>query len=153
MLWLPVACKKEADIAEGKYAGLHMQSMEYESAWALGAMCDSGDIGAIAAMINRGNGLGLDTIEAGNALSMTMEAIGKGLVGGLAWGDTDAMMETIPGIAPREGIGYDLTERLARADVSALHVTPFVPPLGSFSSHSYHLLRQYRTPAVPPPIY
>ena len=111
----PVACKKEVDITEGKYAGLHMESVEYESAWALGAMCDTGDINAVVAMIDRCNDLGLDTIEAGNALSMTMEATERGLVDGLAWGDTDAMMELLRKIALREGIGDELAEGPARA--------------------------------------
>ena len=111
----PVACKKEVEITEGEYAGLHMESMEYESAWAFGAMCDNDDVNAIAAMIDRCNDLGLDTIEAGNALAMTMEATEKGLVDGLAWGDTEAMMELIQKIALREGIGDELAEGPARA--------------------------------------
>jgi aldehyde:ferredoxin oxidoreductase len=92
-----------------------MESVEYESAWAFGAMCDNGDINAIAAMINRCNEWGLDTIECGNALAMTMEATEKGLVDGLAWGDTDAMMDLIQAIALRQGIGNDLAEGPARA--------------------------------------
>ena len=111
----PVACKKAVDITEGKYAGLHMESVEYESAWAFGAMCDNSDIKAIAAMIDRCNDLGLDTIEAGNALAMTMEATERGIVDGLAWGDTDAMMGLIQQIGLREGIGDDLAEGPARA--------------------------------------
>jgi len=111
----PVACKKEVQITEGRYAGLHMESMEYESVWALGAMCDHSDVNAVAAMIDRCNELGLDTIETGNALSTTMEATQRGLVEGLAWGDTDAMMALIRRIALREGIGDDLAEGPARA--------------------------------------
>src|SRR5690606_26714356 len=33
----PVACKKEVEITEGPYAGLRMESLEYEPAWSLGA--------------------------------------------------------------------------------------------------------------------
>jgi aldehyde:ferredoxin oxidoreductase len=111
----PVACKKEVEITSGKYAGLHMESVEYESAWAFGAMCDNGDVQAIAAMIDRCNEYGLDTIECGNALAMTMEATEKGLVEGLAWGDTDAMMDLIEDVALRQGIGDDLAEGPAQA--------------------------------------
>jgi aldehyde:ferredoxin oxidoreductase len=111
----PVACKKEIEITSGKYTGLHMESVEYESAWAFGAMCDNDDIQAIAAMIDRCNDYGLDTIECGNALAMTMEATEKGLVKGLAWGDTDAMMDLIEDIALRQGIGDDLAEGPAQA--------------------------------------
>jgi aldehyde:ferredoxin oxidoreductase len=106
----PVACKKEVEITEGKYEGLRMESMEYESVWAFGPMCDCSDTAAIAAMIDRCNDFGLDTIETGDALAMTMEATEKGLVEGLAWGDTDAMMELLKDIAFRRGLGDDLAE-------------------------------------------
>ncbi|MFQ6672912.1 MAG: aldehyde ferredoxin oxidoreductase family protein, partial [Candidatus Tectimicrobiota bacterium] len=105
-----VACKREVEITEGKHKGLHMESVEYESAWAFGANCDNNDLNAIAAMIDRCNDFGLDTIETGDALAMAMEATQKGLVDGLEWGDTDAMMELIRKIAFREGLGDDLAE-------------------------------------------
>jgi len=111
----PVGCKKEVEISEGRYAGMRMESVEYESAWAFGAMCECGDIAAIAAMIDRCNDLGLDTIECGNALAVAMEATEKGLIRELDWGDTEAMMVTIDQIAAREGIGADLAEGPARA--------------------------------------
>jgi len=111
----PVACKKAVEITQGKYAGLRMESVEYESSWAFGAMCDNGDINAIAAMIDRCNDLGLDTIETGNALAVAMEATERQLIDGLDWGDTDAMMRIIGEIAYREGIGEDLAEGPARA--------------------------------------
>jgi len=105
-----IACKREVEITEGKHKGLHMESVEYESAWAFGANCDNNDLKAIAAMIDRCNDFGLDTIETGDALAMAMEATQKGLVDGLEWGDTDAMMELIRKIAFREGIGGDLAD-------------------------------------------
>ena len=104
----PVACKREVKITMGKYKGLHMESVEYESTWAFGANCNNSDLNSIAAMIDRCDDFGLDTIETGDALAMTMEATQKGLVNGLKWGDTDAMMELIHKIAFREGLGDDL---------------------------------------------
>lgn len=106
----PVECKREVEIKEGKYKGLHMESMEYEPVWAFGANCDNNDLNAIAAMIDRCNDYGLDAIETGDALARTMEATEKGLVEGLEWGDTGAMMEFIRKIALREGLGDDLAE-------------------------------------------
>ena len=106
----PVACKKEIEITEGKFKGLRMESMEYESVWAFGPMCDCSDRAAIAAMIDRCNDYGLDTIETGDALAMTMEATEKGLVDGLEWGDADAMLQLIDGITFRRGLGDDLAE-------------------------------------------
>ena len=100
---LPVGCKKEVEIKDGKYKGLRMESVEYESAWALGGNCGNDDAGA-SPMIDLCNDYGLDTIEMGNALSLAMEATEKGaLKAGIAWGDTDAMVDLIHKIAAREG--------------------------------------------------
>jgi len=113
----PVACKKEVEIKQGPHTGLHMESVEYESAWSFGAMCDMDDLAAPAALIDRCNDYGLDTIEAGNALSITMEATERGLLDGegLAWGDSDAMLELLRKITFREGIGDDIADAPARA--------------------------------------
>ena len=112
----PVACKKQVKITDGKYSGLQMESFEYESAWALGGNCDNGNAASIAYMIDLCNDLGMDTIEMGNALSLTMEATEKGAVrDGIPWGDTDAMAELILKIGAREGIGEELSYGPARA--------------------------------------
>ncbi len=112
-----VACKKEVEIVEGPHAGLHMESVEYESAWALGANCGMDDAAALAALIDRCNDYGLDTIEAGNALSVTMEAHQRGLLdgGGLEWGDSQGMLQLLDEIANRTGLGADLAESPASA--------------------------------------
>lgn len=111
----PVACKKEVEV-NSKY-NLRMESVEYESAWAFGANCGMSDLNALAALIDRANDLGLDTIEAGNALSVAMEATERGLLGGkgLAWGDSDAMLKLLDEIAHRKGIGNDIADSPARA--------------------------------------
>jgi aldehyde:ferredoxin oxidoreductase len=109
----PVACKKEVEIKEGPYAGLRMESLEYEPAWALGANCGNADVASIAKIIDQTNDYGLDAIEIGNVLSMYMEASEKGYTngaGGLKWGDHPAMVETVRKIAFREGIGDVLAE-------------------------------------------
>jgi aldehyde:ferredoxin oxidoreductase len=113
----PVACKKEVEIKEGPYAGLHMESVEYEPAWAFGANCGMAKADAIAALIDRCNDYGLDAIEMGNALSVFMEATQRGYVQGdaLAWGDDAGMMETVRKVAYREGIGDVLAEGPERA--------------------------------------
>ena len=112
----PVACKKEVDITEGPYKGLHMESLEYESAWAFGAACENDDAKAIAALIDRCNDYGMDTIEVGNALAVAMEATEMEIIAPeLSWGDTGAMMELTRKIAFREGVGDDLAEGPAHA--------------------------------------
>jgi aldehyde:ferredoxin oxidoreductase len=103
----PVACKKEVEIEEGPYKGLRMESVEYESIWALGANCLMDDAASAAKMIDMCNDYGVDTIEMGNVLSVYMEATENGYTNGqgLKWGDAPAMVETIRKLAYREGIG------------------------------------------------
>ncbi len=102
----PVACKIEVEVPSGKYK-VHMESIEYESAWSLGAMCGNDDHDAVAYMIDQANRYGMDTIELGNTMAMYMEVTEKGgaVDDGLAWGDKDAMIQTI------EDIAFARTER------------------------------------------
>jgi aldehyde:ferredoxin oxidoreductase len=114
----PVACKKEVTVTEGPYAGLHMESVEYEPAWSLGANCENDNVASIAKMIDQSNDYGFDAIEIGNVLSVYMEATEKGYTngsGGLKWGDYQGMVETIRKMAFREGIGNLLADGTARA--------------------------------------
>ncbi len=119
----PVACKKEVEIKEGPYAGLRMESVEYEPAWALGANCDNADIASIAKMIDQCNDFGMDPIELGNALSMYMEATERGYAEGkgLAWGDAAAMVAMTESIALRNGEGDLLAEGPTRAAAKLGH--------------------------------
>jgi aldehyde:ferredoxin oxidoreductase len=117
----PVACKKEVEIKEGPWAGLHMESVEYEPAWAVGANCGNPDVATVAKMIDLCNDYGIDAIEIGDVLSMYMEASEKGYTngsGGLKWGDAQAMVETARKIAFREGVGDVLANG---ADPAAKH--------------------------------
>ncbi|MEE2874913.1 MAG: aldehyde ferredoxin oxidoreductase family protein [Chloroflexota bacterium] len=112
----PVACKIEVEIKDGPYAGLKMESLEYEPAWALGANCDNDDPRVIAKLIDQCNDYGMDAIELGNVISMYMEATQREYVtgAGLSWGDTEGMVETADQIALRSGIGDHLAEGTAR---------------------------------------
>jgi len=111
----PVACKKEVETKAGKYH-VHMESVEYESAWALGGNCLNADVEAVAYIIDLCNDYGLDTIEMGNVLSMAMEASEKELIKErISWGDTEKMVELVHKIALRQGIGDTLAEGPARA--------------------------------------
>ena len=113
----PVACKIEVEIKDGPYAGLKMESLEYEPAWALGANCDNDDPRVIAKLIDQCNDHGMDAIELGNVISMYMEATQREYVtgAGLAWGDTAGMVETADQIATRDGIGNQLADGATRA--------------------------------------
>ena len=111
----PVACKKEVELKEGPYKGLRMESVEYEPAWSVGAMCGNDDINTIAKMIDLANDYGFDAIEIGVTLAAYMEATQRGYVNGsgLAWGDTAEMVAIAGKVANREGIGNSLAEGAA----------------------------------------
>lgn len=114
----PVACKKEVEIKEGPWKGLHMESVEYEPAWSIGANCGCDDVATVAKIIDLANDWGYDAIEIGQVLSVYMEATERGYVngdGGLKWGDIYGMVETARKVAFREGIGDVLAEGTAGA--------------------------------------
>lgn len=109
----PVACKKEVKITEGPFAGLHMESFEYEPAWSLGANCGNDNAASIAKLIDLANDYGFDAIEIGDVLATYMEATQRGLTngdGGLKWGDYMGMVEMSRKVAFREGIGSVLAD-------------------------------------------
>ncbi len=116
----PVACKKEVEITEGPFAGLHMESVEYEPAWSVGANCGNDNIASVAQMIYLSNTYGFDAIEIGDVLSAYMEASQRGLTngdGGLKWGDYMGMVALTEKVAYRKGIGdvlADGTDAVAR---------------------------------------
>ena len=119
----PVACKKEVEITSGPYAGLRMESLEYEPAWALGANCDNDDIGVVAKIIDLCNDYGMDAIEIGHTFSMYMEATEKEYVdgAGLSWGDGAGMVDLATQVATRQGFGATLAGGTARAAESLGH--------------------------------
>jgi aldehyde:ferredoxin oxidoreductase len=114
----PVACKKEVEIKEGPYKGLHMESVEYEPAWALGGNCGNDDINSVAKMIDMCNDFGMDPIELGNVFSMYMECCEKGYANGdekLDWGDYEAMVAMTEKVAHRDGVGDVLANGATQA--------------------------------------
>ena len=116
----PVACKKEVEVKEGPFK-VHMESVEYEPAWSVGAFCGNDDIAAVAYLIDRANDYGFDAIEIGTVLAMYMEYTQKGYANGdgLAWGDTHGMVEMARKIAFREGVGNILAEGTGKAAEAA----------------------------------
>jgi len=109
----PVACKKEVEIKDGPYKGLHMESVEYEPCWSVGANCGNSDARLVAKMIDLANDFGFDAIECGHPLSVWMEASEKGYTkreGALAWGDPNGMINAARMIGNREGFGDVMAE-------------------------------------------
>jgi len=112
----PVACKKEVETADGPYH-VRMESVEYESAWSVGAFCGNDDINSVAYMIDRANDYGYDSIEIGTVMAMYMEYTQKGYANGdgLKWGDAAGMVQMMHKVAFREGIGDVLAEGTGKA--------------------------------------
>ena len=113
----PVACKKEVEVNvmhKGEEMNVRTESYEYESAWALGPNSGHTDRDQIALMLQKCNDLGMDTIDSGNTMAMTMEMTEEGkldeLDDGLEWGDTETMVEMLERIAHRKD---DLADHLA----------------------------------------
>ena len=108
----PVACKKEVEVKEGPFK-VHMESVEYEPAWSLGANCGNDDVNAVAYIIDMANDYGIDAIEIGDLLATYMEASQRGYTDGdgkLDWGDTAGMVEVVRKVVMREGVGDKLAE-------------------------------------------
>ncbi|HYF91115.1 MAG TPA: aldehyde ferredoxin oxidoreductase family protein [Symbiobacteriaceae bacterium] len=104
----PVACKKELEVKEGRWK-VRTESMEYETAWSLGAMCGLSDREPMAYMLDQCNDYGLDTIEMGVTLAMVMEASELKLTDEVVnWGDAEKMSALIRATAYREGLGDTL---------------------------------------------
>jgi aldehyde:ferredoxin oxidoreductase len=109
----PVACKKEVEVKDGPFAGLRMESVEYEPAWSVGANCGNNDARLVAKMIDLANDFGFDAIEVGHPLSVWMEASEKGYTkseGKLEWGDPAGMVKAAEMIGKREGFGDVMAE-------------------------------------------
>jgi aldehyde:ferredoxin oxidoreductase len=107
----PVACKKEVEVKDGPYAGVHMESVEYEPAWSLGSQCGNNDIRSVAKMIDQCNDYGMDPIELGNVLAVYMECSEKNFTNGdgtLEWGDHPNMVRIVDLIGDRQGVGDKL---------------------------------------------
>ena len=89
----------------------HVSCVEYESIWALGANCGIDDLDDGAELVRLCNGYGLDTIEAGTAIGVAMEA-------GLAeFGDSKAAIKLLHEIGEGTPLGRILgsgTETAAR---------------------------------------
>ena len=101
----PVACKKEVEVKEGRWK-VRTESMEYETSWALGAMCGLHDREPMTYMLDQCNDYGLDTIEMGVTLAMAMEASELKLIDEVVnWGDAEKMSELVQKTAYREGLG------------------------------------------------
>ncbi|MFX0153851.1 MAG: aldehyde ferredoxin oxidoreductase family protein [Candidatus Hodarchaeota archaeon] len=112
----PIACGRLAEIKEGKYKS-EGEGPEYESIGSLGTMCGVDNLEAITLAHFLCNEYGLDTISAGNTMGFAMECFEKEILTKehtegleLNFGDADLIIDLIPKISRREGVGDLLAE-------------------------------------------
>ena len=105
---------------EHRYAlpGGRTTRVEYESVFALGALCAVDDSDCVAEAIERCDVLGLDTISTGATLAFAMECHERGWMdAGPKFGDGENLASWVDAIGERRGLGDRLAEgtrRLAR---------------------------------------
>jgi len=112
----PLACGLHVKIDDGKFKGLEIDRIEYETVVMNGPNCGQMDVGTIAMVNKLCNDYGMDTISVGNINSFVMECSEKNLLDyKIDYGDNDKQIEFIHSIARREGIGDIFAEGLKRA--------------------------------------
>ena len=136
-------CGKLFEIKEGKFAGVAIDGLEYETLYALGAACGNASIESAA----RGNEicdvLGMDTISAGATIGFAMELVQRGILTDEEVGmrltfenSEDAVPAMLEKMGNREGFGDVLADgvRLASkrigkgAERYAIHTKGMEPP-------------------------
>jgi aldehyde:ferredoxin oxidoreductase len=90
---------------------------EYETIWSMGAQCGVDNLEAITKANYISNELGLDSIEMGNLIGLSMELYEKGYIDpkltrglDLTFGNPQALVELTWRTAVRSGLGDDLAE-------------------------------------------
>ncbi|RLF12296.1 MAG: aldehyde ferredoxin oxidoreductase [Thermoprotei archaeon] len=117
----PIACKRVVNLK-----GEEHPQPEFETTWALGALCEVASPEALVELNSLCNDLGIDTISMGSTLACAMELSEEGLLDTrVTWGDVEAMKELIADTAHRRGLGRTLAEgskkmaeRLSRPELS-----------------------------------
>lgn len=118
----PIACGRYLYINDGPYAGLVMESPQWESFGTLQTRLAVEEPTFILGATAYCDQLGLDVDATGGAIGWAMECFEKGIIDekdtdglNLHWGDAGVAMELIRKIAYREGFGNILAEGCARA--------------------------------------
>jgi len=130
----PIGCSRETRALKrgGEFV---TEGPDYETIYAMGSNCGIGDPEVIIAADRLCDDYGMDTISCGVTIGFAMECFERGLIrredtGGveLAFGNGEALLETIALIGRREGIGRLLSEGVMRASKK-------IPGTGDFAMH------------------
>lgn len=110
-----IACTRWSEVDAPKYA-CKGEGPEYETVWALGALCGTDNLHAVAKANCLCNDLGLDTMSVGGTIACAMEMAEDGVIPEadigfkLRFGDADAMVKLTEMIGYRKGFGDVLAE-------------------------------------------
>lgn len=111
-----MACCKRTEVLTGKHAGLVIKGPEYETIYAFGGLCMVKQIEDVIFLNHLCGELGIDTITAGNLVAFAMLASETGVLKEkIAFGDVDAIADTLQQIAERKGLGAILSRGIAAA--------------------------------------
>lgn len=111
----PIACGRVTKVDEPGFEGSG-EGPEYETAFALGAMCMVENLAAITKANYWCNELGIDTISMGVTIACAMELFDRGYLsqkragGPILWGDAGKMVDLVRMTGLREGFGDELAE-------------------------------------------
>ena len=109
----PVACARVTKVEEPGFEG-EGEGPEFETGYALGALCMVDNLAAITKANYLCNELGLDTITMGSTISCAMELFQRGYLtekqagGPVRWGDANKLVELVRLTGLREGFGDEL---------------------------------------------
>lgn len=111
-----MACGRMTTVLEGRHKDLQVEGPEYETIYAFGGLCMVDSIEEIAYLNHLCDGLGMDTMTAGNLCGLTIEAVKDGKVKyEIDYGNVDGIAELLRLIARREGIGEILSQGIIPA--------------------------------------
>ena len=110
-------CGKLFEVKEGKFKGVAIDGIEYETLYSLGGACGNPDVESVARANELCDMLGMDTISAGVTVGFAMELFQRGIITekeagvNLAWSNApDAVPKMIELMGNRKGFGDVLAD-------------------------------------------
>jgi len=136
-------CGKLFEVKEGKFKGVAIDGIEYETLYSLGGACGNPDVESVARANELCDILGMDTISAGVTVGFAMELFQRGIITekeagvNLAWSNaSEAVPKMIELMGNREGFGDVLADGVKvaankigkGAERYAIHTKGMEPP-------------------------
>ncbi len=110
-------CGKLFEVRSGKFAGVAIDGIEYETLYSLGGACGNADVESVARANELCDLLGLDTISCGVTIGFAMELYQRGIITkdqvgvDLSWTNaSDAVPKMVEMIGNRKGFGDVLAD-------------------------------------------